>query len=143
MAPEMIMGEKCEFGRFAAPPGVWGMGWGVGPVDAVVMPVMESLHELGGRSFLRQPHRHGCRALAHAHPLSTARARAPSSSHTPAWRAYARVADNCKVDIFSLGCIVYGNFDIILVHFPRVSQLHPTPHAPCAMLHLVPMLVVC
>ena len=36
---------------------------------------------------------------------------------------------------------VYGNFDIILVHFWRVSQLHP--HAPCDMLYLVPMLVVC
>ena len=37
----------------------------------------------------------------------------------------------------------YGNFDIILDQISRVSQLHPTPHAPCSMLYLVPMLVVC
>ena len=37
----------------------------------------------------------------------------------------------------------YGNFDIILARFSRVSQLHPTPHAPCTMLYLAPMLVVC
>ena len=37
----------------------------------------------------------------------------------------------------------YGNFDIILDHVSRVSQLHPNPHAPCAMLYIVPMLVVC
>ena len=37
----------------------------------------------------------------------------------------------------------YGNFDIILGHLSRVSQLHPTPHAPCAMLYLVTMLAVC
>ena len=37
----------------------------------------------------------------------------------------------------------YSNFDIILDRFSRVSQLHPTPHAPCDILYLVPMLVVC
>ena len=38
---------------------------------------------------------------------------------------------------------MYGNFDIIWDHFSRVSQLHPTPHAPCDMLYLVLMLIVC
>ena len=27
----------------------------------------------------------------------------------------------------------------ILGHFPRISKLHPTPHAPHALLYLVPM----
>ena len=36
----------------------------------------------------------------------------------------------------------YGNFDIIFDHFPRVSQLRPTPHALCAVLYLVLMLIV-
>ena len=29
---------------------------------------------------------------------------------------------------------MYGNFDIIFDHFSRISQLHPAPHAACAML---------
>ena len=40
----------------------------------------------------------------------------------------------------------YGNFDIILDHFgpfSRIFHLHPTPHAPCATLYLVPMLIGC
>ena len=38
----------------------------------------------------------------------------------------------------------YGNFDIILVQFFwRVSQLHFTPHASCAMLYFVAMLIGC
>ena len=35
------------------------------------------------------------------------------------------------------------HFDIILGHVLRVSLLHPTPRAPCAMLYLVPVLIVC
>ena len=43
--------------------------------------------------------------------------------------------DSYKLD----GCgaqrdIEYGNFDFVLVHFSRISQLHPNPHAPCAAL---------
>ena len=38
---------------------------------------------------------------------------------------------------------VYNDFDIILDHFPRVFQLHPTPHAPWAVLYLVPSLTSC
>ena len=37
----------------------------------------------------------------------------------------------------------YGNFDIILDHFSRISQLHLTPHMPCAAPYLVPMLIAC
>ena len=36
-----------------------------------------------------------------------------------------------------------ATFPIISDRFSRVFHLHPTPHAPCAMLYLVPMLVVC
>ena len=36
---------------------------------------------------------------------------------------------------------MYGNFDIILDHFPRISQLRPTLHALCAVFYLVPMLI--
>ena len=35
---------------------------------------------------------------------------------------------------------LYGNFDIILDHFPRISQLHPTPHALWSVFYLVPSL---
>jgi len=35
---------------------------------------------------------------------------------------------------------MHGNFDIILDHFRRISQLHPTPHALCAVFYLVPRL---
>ena len=38
--------------------------------------------------------------------------------------------------------LLYGNFDIMLGHFPRVSQLRSTPHAPCDMLCLIHMLAV-
>ena len=38
---------------------------------------------------------------------------------------------------------VYGNFDIVWAIFTQGSQLHPTPHAPCDVLYLVPMLVGC
>ena len=37
----------------------------------------------------------------------------------------------------------YGNFDIILDLFSRIGRLHPTAHAPCATLYLVPMLIGC
>ena len=37
----------------------------------------------------------------------------------------------------------YNDFDIILDHFSRTAQLHPTPHAPCAMIYLVPILIGC
>ena len=30
---------------------------------------------------------------------------------------------------------LYSNFDITLDHFSRISQPHPTPRAPCAMLY--------
>ena len=36
---------------------------------------------------------------------------------------------------------MYGNFDIILDHFSRTSQLHSTQHAPCAILYFVPILI--
>ena len=36
---------------------------------------------------------------------------------------------------------VYGNLDIVLDHFSRVSQLCPTPHALYAVFYLVPMLI--
>ena len=38
---------------------------------------------------------------------------------------------------------VYNDFDIILDHFPRVFQLHPTPHALWAVFELVPRLTSC
>lgn len=31
--------------------------------------------------------------------------------------------------------IPYGNFDNIFGHFPRIFQLHTTPHAPCHVLY--------
>ena len=34
----------------------------------------------------------------------------------------------------------YNDFDIILDHFPRVFQLHPTPHALWSVFYLVPSL---
>ena len=44
------------------------------------------------------------------------------------------------------GCeaLAYGNPDIILDHWSRISRLRPTPHAPtphapCAMLYFVPI----
>ena len=37
----------------------------------------------------------------------------------------------------------YNDFDIILDHFSRTAQLHRTPHAPCAMIYLVPILIGC
>ena len=37
----------------------------------------------------------------------------------------------------------YGNFDIILDHFPRISQLQPTPHALWAVFYLMPRLTSC
>ena len=37
----------------------------------------------------------------------------------------------------------YGNFDIILVHFPRRFKLDGTLDAPCAVLYLVPMIIAC
>ena len=37
----------------------------------------------------------------------------------------------------------YGNFDIILDHFPRSFQLCNALHAPRAVIHFVPMLIVC
>ena len=36
---------------------------------------------------------------------------------------------------------MYGNFDIILDQFSRISQLRPTQHALCAVLYLVTMLI--
>ena len=36
--------------------------------------------------------------------------------------------------------VMYGNFDIILDHLPRVFQLHPTPHALWSVFYLVPSL---
>ena len=39
--------------------------------------------------------------------------------------------------------VVYGNFDIIWDHFPRILQLHPTPHALWAVFYLVPRLTSC
>ena len=37
----------------------------------------------------------------------------------------------------------YGNFDIVLDHFSRGSQLHVTPHAPRDILYSVSKLVSC
>ena len=39
--------------------------------------------------------------------------------------------------------MAYNGFDIILDHFPRVFQLHPTPHALWAVFYLVPSLTSC
>ena len=39
--------------------------------------------------------------------------------------------------------VVYGNFDIIDVHYARVSQLDFTPHALCAMPYFVAILIWC
>ena len=36
-----------------------------------------------------------------------------------------------------------GNFDIISDHLSRLSQLHPAPHALCAVVYLVAMLIRC
>ena len=36
-----------------------------------------------------------------------------------------------------------GNFDIILDHLSRISQLHPSPYAPWYRLYLEPMLIGC
>ena len=38
---------------------------------------------------------------------------------------------------------MYGNFDIMLVHFPRCLKLDGTLDAPGAVIFLVPMLLVC
>ena len=38
---------------------------------------------------------------------------------------------------------VTGNFDIMSDKIARISQLRTTPHAPCAMLYFVPVLVGC
>ena len=46
-------------------------------------------------------------------------------------------------EVFDEITVVYGNFDVILDHFSRVSQLPPAPHAASAMLYLVPVLIVC
>ena len=43
----------------------------------------------------------------------------------------------------------YGNFDIVLDHFSRIflklytTPHHATPHAMCALLYLVAMLIGC
>ena len=37
---------------------------------------------------------------------------------------------------------MYGNFDIILDHFPRSFKLE-TLHAPCVVIYLVCVLIVC
>ena len=39
--------------------------------------------------------------------------------------------------------VEYNDFDIILDHFPRVFQLHPTPHALWVVFYLVPSLTSC
>ena len=36
-----------------------------------------------------------------------------------------------------------GYVDIILGHFSRICQLHPIPHAPCATLYVVPVVIGC
>ena len=43
----------------------------------------------------------------------------------------------------SIGDQTYGNFDIVLDRFARITQLHANPHAPCATLYVVPMLIAC
>ena len=35
------------------------------------------------------------------------------------------------------------HLDIILDRFSRIFQLHPTPHVPCAVIYLAPMLIGC
>ena len=37
----------------------------------------------------------------------------------------------------------YGNFDIIFDHFPRSLMHYNDLHAPCAVIYLGPMLIVC
>ena len=39
--------------------------------------------------------------------------------------------------------LLYGTVDIVLDRVSRTSQLHPTPHATCAVLYFVPMLIGC
>ena len=69
----------------------------------------------------------------------------PGTAHDSAHRVLALAVAVCAAagaaDALDNGA--YGNFDIIFDHFPRISQLHPTPHAPCAMPCLVPMLIGC
>ena len=50
------------------------------------------------------------------------------------------VASGTVAGMMSLG---YGNFDIVLDHFSRISPLCTIPHAPCAVLYFVPMLAGC
>ena len=38
---------------------------------------------------------------------------------------------------------MYGNFDVGFGHFSCMSQLHVTPHTPCAMIYLVPVFITC
>ena len=45
------------------------------------------------------------------------------------------------VPLFGAGKV--NDFDIILDHFPRVFQLHPTPHALWTVFYLVPSLTSC
>jgi len=46
---------------------------------------------------------------------------------------------------FALALVRRGSFDIIFGPFAcsRVSQLHVTPHTPCAMIYLVPVFITC
>ena len=57
----------------------------------------------------------------------------------PIWGFRSRLADLDPVQIRTTRCAVYGNFDIIWVHFSRLSQLRPTRHAPWTMLYFVPI----
>ena len=36
-----------------------------------------------------------------------------------------------------------GNVNVASVNFSRISKLFPTPHAPCDVLYLVPLLIGC
>ena len=37
----------------------------------------------------------------------------------------------------------FGNFDGVLVHLSRTSELHPPPYARCGALYSMPMLIGC
>ena len=51
--------------------------------------------------------------------------------------------DDAPTQTWHDGLLGHVGFDIILDHFPRVFQLHSTPHALWAAFYLVPSLTSC
>ena len=54
-----------------------------------------------------------------------------------------RTATHLEGPWVQIGDQPYANFDIILAHLSRISQLHATQHTPCAILYLVAMPIGC